>query len=96
MNKVLIASALLIAGALLLANIQVIPTTNPHQQYRDYLQRFNKVTPNDFEFLYRSSLFQKFLIQMEKHNSNPTQTWKMAVNEFSDLTQEEFVNTYLG
>lgn len=33
---------------------------------------------------------------MEKHNSDPTQTWQMGVNQFSDLTKEEFVATYLG
>ena len=33
---------------------------------------------------------------MEKHNSDNSQSWKMGVNQFSDLTQEEFMNTYLG
>ncbi len=33
---------------------------------------------------------------MNKHNSNPENTWKMGINQFSDLTKQEFVNTYLG
>jgi cathepsin L len=33
---------------------------------------------------------------MEKHNSDASQTWQMGVNQFSDLTKEEFVSTYLG
>lgn len=33
---------------------------------------------------------------MEKHNSDPSQTWQMGINQFSDLTKEEFVSTYLG
>ena len=33
---------------------------------------------------------------MERHNSDPKNTWKMGVNQFSDLTKEEFVETYLG
>jgi hypothetical protein len=33
---------------------------------------------------------------MEKHNSDPKQTWEMGVNQFSDLTKEEFMSTYLG
>ena len=33
---------------------------------------------------------------MERHNSDSTQTYKMGINQFSDLTQMEFVNTYLG
>jgi len=33
---------------------------------------------------------------MNKHNADTTKTWKMGINQFSDLTKEEFVNTYLG
>lgn len=33
---------------------------------------------------------------MEKHNADPTQSWKMGLNQFSDLTKEEFMNNYLG
>ena len=33
---------------------------------------------------------------MKLHNSDPTQTWKMGINQFSDLTQKEFISTYLG
>lgn len=33
---------------------------------------------------------------MKIHNADSTKTWKMGINQFSDLTKEEFVNTYLG
>lgn len=33
---------------------------------------------------------------MNKHNADGAQTWKMGINQFSDLADEEFVNTYLG
>ena len=33
---------------------------------------------------------------MKLHNADPTQTWKMGINQFSDITQKEFINTYLG
>ena len=97
MNKFLIVSAVFIAGALLLCNLEVPASSlNTHQQYREYLSKFNKPEPTEVEFMYRASIFEKFLIQMEKHNSDNSQSWKMGVNQFSDLTQEEFMNTYLG
>lgn len=33
---------------------------------------------------------------MEKHNADSTQTWQIGVNQFSDLTKEEFIQLYLG
>ena len=33
---------------------------------------------------------------MIKHNADNSQTWKMGINQFSDLTDAEFVATYLG
>lgn len=46
--------------------------------------------------MYRTKLFQNFLEEMEKHNADSSKNWKMGVNQFSDLTVEEFVGTYLG
>lgn len=37
---------------------------------------------------YRASIYNKFLATMKKHNSDDSQTWKMGVNQFSDLTDE--------
>lgn len=33
---------------------------------------------------------------MMVHNADETKTWKMGINQFSDITVSEFVNTYLG
>lgn len=33
---------------------------------------------------------------MERHNADPSQKWKMGVNQFSDITKDEFVALYLG
>ena len=30
------------------------------------------------------------------HNAKPNETYTMAINQFSDLTQEEFVDIYLS
>jgi hypothetical protein len=33
---------------------------------------------------------------MSHHNTDPTKKWKMGINQFSDITAEEFISTYLG
>ena len=46
-----------------------------------------------------SKALKNFLNQIEiinGHNSNTKSSYKMALNKFSDLTQEEFVSQYMG
>ena len=48
------------------------------------------------EELYRRAIFEANLLAAEKHNSDPSQTYKMAINQFSALTDEEFKAIYLS
>jgi C1A family cysteine protease len=34
--------------------------------------------------------------KIEAHNADPTETYTQGINQFTDLTQEEFVAAYLG
>ena len=36
---------------------------------------------------YRASIYDKFITKMNLHNNDNSQTWKMGVNEFSDITE---------
>jgi len=47
------------------------------------------------EEAYRRLIFEKNLINIEKHNSDSTQTYKMGVNQFSIFTTEEFATRFL-
>lgn len=48
------------------------------------------------ENAYRKSVFMMNLAKINAHNADKTQTYTMGINQFSDLTQDEFVSTYLG
>lgn len=48
------------------------------------------------ENVYRKSVFMMNLAKVNAHNADKTQTYTMGINQFSDLTQEEFVSIYLG
>lgn len=59
------------------------------------MQNYKKSYHHD-EFLIRFNNFKNNLEYIEKHNSDPTKTFKLAMNQFGDLTNEEFKSLYLG
>jgi cathepsin L len=48
------------------------------------------------EEVYRRLIFERNLKNIEKHNADHTQTYKMGVNQFTVFTTEEFAESYLG
>ena len=44
----------------------------------------------------RLEVFTANLKKIEEHNETPGKTWTMAVNQFADLTEEEFKTDVLG
>jgi len=51
---------------------------------------YNKGYHNFKEFEYRFEIFRTNLYNILRHNENTSHTWKMGINQFSDLTPEEF------
>lgn len=47
------------------------------------------------EDLYREKVFYTNLKLIKQHNSNPSRTYDMGLNQFSALTKEQFVYQYL-
>ena len=45
---------------------------------------------------YRRIIFEQKLLEFQQHNADPSQTYRKGINQFSALTQAEFVSTYLG
>jgi len=43
----------------------------------------------------RAGVFNRNLIEIKKHNSDPSFTWKKGINQFTDQTEDEF-KQYLG
>lgn len=59
-----------------------------------FKQDFGKSYSNAAEEIYRKSIFQEWLAKALAHNKNSSKSWKMAINQFSDKTQEEFRNSH--
>ena len=49
-----------------------------------------------FEKSYRERVFLENLAKIELHNSSPHHTYKMGVNQFSAMTDDEFTAINLG
>lgn len=61
--------------------------------FENFQADFDK-TYNSTEWNYRKQLFEKSLTRALTHNADPTQSWKQAINQFSDRTAEEFSNSH--
>ncbi|CAF3541349.1 unnamed protein product, partial [Rotaria sp. Silwood2] len=60
------------------------------QEWTDFVRQYDKAYATEEEAQLRQSIFIKNLREIERHNSQANQTYTKAVNQFSDLTQEEF------
>jgi C1A family cysteine protease len=70
---------------------------SPLEAFNQWLARYNKDYVNDtLEKTKRLGVFKSNVATIAQHNSNPASTFIMAINEFADLTFEEFASTRLG
>jgi len=58
--------------------------------------KHGKIYLSDEEHRERSRIFHENARMIQQHNRDPQRTYDMAVNEFADLTAEEFANLYLS
>ena len=90
MNKGLVAVTLvaLIAAAAYLSTQQTSSSA-----FDEWKAQYGANWDNSEEF-YRRTIFERTLKEVETHNADETQTYKKGINQFSALTQEEFVAIY--
>ena len=70
---------------------------SPLEAFEQWLARYNKDYVDDtLEKAKRLGIFQNNVAAIAQHNSKPASTFIMAINEFADLTFEEFASTRLG
>ena len=66
------------------------------KEFTNFQERFSKKYSTLKELEHRFEVFKGNFINIITHNSDITQNYTLGVNQFSDLTQEEFKNIYLG
>jgi len=59
-------------------------------QFGKYQSEFGKQYTSPKEYVQRKAIFEANLKEIEKHNENRANTYTMGVNQFTDMTQNEF------
>jgi len=57
--------------------------------FENYVLEYNKIYSTE-EYQTRKALFEKRLVEIKRHNADPTKTWKNGVNQMTDWTEHEF------
>jgi len=70
--------------------------TDDWHQFTRFQEKFNKKYENIVEFESRFQIFKENLRSIIQHNLDSTQNFTMSVNQFTDLTQTEFKEKYVG
>jgi len=82
----------LVGAATLLINQHQAPKT---PEFESWKAKHGITFSSEMENAYRERVFLENLGKIEAHNSNAFRTYDMGLNQFSAMTQEEFVETYL-
>jgi len=66
------------------------------KQFSNFQERFNKKYENIQEFELRFKVFRENLRTIILHNLDMNQNFTMGINQFTDLTSQEFKDKYVG
>jgi len=66
-----------------------------HPSFAQWKSQVGKNYASNSEEKYRAYIYAKNVERIEKNNNDPELTHKEAVNQFTDITEEEFKLTYL-
>jgi len=85
--------------ALLLSVLVVSAVVFEEEQYEflftKWVQQHKKSYDAD-EFFYRFNVFKSNLDKIHQHNQHGGKSWKMSMNQFGDMTADEFIASHTG
>ena len=65
-----------------------------YQTFESFKEKERKTYETYYEELYRRVLYEKNVGVIEEHNRNESRSFDMVVNQFADLSEEEFLAVY--
>merc|ERR1719473_106789 len=83
---------LALLATVLLAATQVSQSAN--SDFENYQSNFGKRYGSE-ESIMRQAIYNQNVAKIAAHNADETQTYKMGINQFTDMTQEEFESVML-
>jgi KDEL-tailed cysteine endopeptidase len=94
--QILLVLSLFISNAFSQTQIQSADDEYHWNQFNLFQEKFRKFYSDDFELETRYNIFKENLVNINRHNNEPNQNFTLGVNQFSDLTQEEYKSTYVS
>jgi len=94
LNKLLlIALSFSLYGAMPIIS-NTLSETQEFEHFTEFQQKFDKKYEDLIEYEHRFNIFRENLKTIISHNNDETKTYKMGINQFSDLTPFEFKNKF--
>lgn len=84
----------LLACGLVVAAAEFSGPLDSTYNFEQYKLDFGKSYKNAVEEAYRNGIFLQALDKAIMHNKDPRKTWKMGINQFTDITPAEFKNSH--
>ncbi|KAM7263428.1 hypothetical protein ACFE04_001111 [Oxalis oulophora] len=78
------------------ASARSVPDLTISQKYEQWMASHGRVYKDIAEKEKRFKIFKENVQHIESHNADSSKTYKLGVNEFADLTNEEFKATRNG
>ncbi|EAR95837.1 papain family cysteine protease (macronuclear) [Tetrahymena thermophila SB210] len=91
MNKLILLSIIMLMPLCLAQNINVEKLL----AYNQWSSQNQRVYLNEHEKLFRQMVFFENFQKIQEHNSDPNNTYSVHLNQFSDMTKEEFAEKIL-
>jgi len=86
----------LVALAPILTSASVIGVEENLRDFLEFEHRFNKVYDTETERNRRFEVFRQNLAEIRQHNSQQDVSYIKGINQFADLTADEFRSIHLG
>jgi len=88
------AVLLLVVAVVAVQALAPLSETEYQTQFVSYIEKFDKVYAHE-EFFTRFNIFKSWVDYVREHNAGNS-TWTAGINQFSDLTSEQFKAQYLS
>lgn len=102
MSKILAIALLAITAGTLFYKAHETAGKTPHfpmevvQAFKEWQGHHNKIYTRPGEAFYRLAIFAERLASIKAHNAKPDITYTQGLNQFSDMTYEEFLIKFTG
>ncbi|KAK3431584.1 zingipain-2 [Eucalyptus grandis] len=96
-SEFIVALALILnAWAWHATSVRTLHESNIAEQHEQWMAKYGRTYKDQGEKEKRRAIFKKHLQFIEDFNASGNRTFKLGINQFSDLTDDEFIQSHTG